>query len=110
MPTRKNISPKADFGRALQQLRALRGVTQEDLLLAASRRHIGRIEQGHQLPSIRVIESLAENLQIHPMTLIVAAYCDDFGIASLEKVLETVRSDLVELASVASANEALDAE
>lgn len=31
---RKNVPPHADFGRALQQLRAAWGVTQEDMLLA----------------------------------------------------------------------------
>lgn len=97
MPTRKNVPPKADFGRALQQLRAARGVTQEDLLFATSRRHVGRIEQGHQVPSIRVIESLAESLQIHPMTLITAAYCPDFGAASVEKILGTVMTDFQKL-------------
>lgn len=33
---RKNVPPHADFGRALQQLRAARGVTQEDMLLATN--------------------------------------------------------------------------
>ncbi|MFT3811862.1 MAG: helix-turn-helix transcriptional regulator [Acidovorax sp.] len=103
MPTRKNPPPKADFGRALQQMRAASGMTQEDLLLATSRRHVGRIEQGHQVPSIRVIENLAETLQIHPMTLVTAAYCPDFDAAAVEKVLEVVKADFLELASDESA-------
>lgn len=74
MSSRKRVPPQADFGRALQQLRAERGMVQEDMLLATSRRHISRIEQGHQIPSIRTIEVLAEQMQIHPLTLVAAAY------------------------------------
>ena len=90
---RKNVPPHADFGRALQQLRAARGVTQEDMLLATSRRHISRIEQGHQMPSIRVIENLAEGLQIHPLTLMVAAYCPEMDATSVKGLLDAVSAD-----------------
>lgn len=34
---RKSVPPQADFGRALQQLRAARGVTQEDMLSTTTR-------------------------------------------------------------------------
>ena len=89
----KSVPPQADFGRALQQLRAARGVTQEDMLLATSRRHISRIEQGHQMPSIRVIESLAEGLQIHPLTLMVVAYCPEMDATSVKGLLDAVNTD-----------------
>ncbi|RID97389.1 helix-turn-helix domain-containing protein [Simplicispira hankyongi] len=94
MPSRKQLRPKADFGRALQVLRAARGVTQEDMLFATSRRHISRVEQGHQLPSIRTIEGLAESLQIHPMTLIAAAYCQGLEPASFDEIIKTMTADL----------------
>jgi transcriptional regulator with XRE-family HTH domain len=97
MGIRKNLSIKANIGRALTQVRAARGVTQEDLLFAASRRHVGRIEQGHQVPSFHVIENLAESLQIHPMTLIAMAYSQEAGAQSVDQVLEAVRSDLLVL-------------
>ena len=96
---RKNVPPHANFGRALQQLRAARGVTQEDMLLATSRRHISRIEQGHQMPSIRVIENLAESLQIHPLTLIMAAYCPEMDATSVKDLLNAVKADFEALIS-----------
>ena len=77
MSSRKRVPPQADFGRALQQLRAARGLVQEDMLLATSRRHISRIEQGHQVPSIRTIEVLAEQMQIHPRGLLVFSAISD---------------------------------
>lgn len=94
---RSTPSRQADFGRALQQLRAARGATQEDLLLATSRRHISRIEQGHQQPSVDTIESLAESLQIHPLTLVTAAYCPIGDSAAVKTLLETVQADLAAL-------------
>lgn len=94
MSPRSQIQPKADFGRALQLLRAARGVTQEDMLFATSRRHISRVEQGHQVPSIRTIESLAESLQIHPLTLVAAAYCQGLEPASFNKIIKTISADL----------------
>lgn len=99
MPSRKNARPHADFGHALQQLRAARGVTQEDILHATSRRHISRVEQGHQVPGIRTIESLAENLQIHPLSLITAAYSQTLDPAAISELLKVVKSDLRALAA-----------
>ncbi len=93
MSSRKRVPPQADFGRALQQLRAARGLVQEDMLLATSRRHISRIEQGHQVPSIRTIEVIAEQMQVHPLTLVAAAYCPDLDAASVHEILKTVEAD-----------------
>lgn len=94
---RTTPSRLADFGHALQQLRAARGMTQEDLLMATSRRHMSRIEQGHQQPSISTIESLAESLQIHPLTLVTAAYCSIDDSASMQALLQTVQADFAAL-------------
>jgi len=87
MSSRKRVPPQADFGRTLQQLRAARGLVQEVMLLATSRRHISSIEQGHQVHSIRTIEMLAEQMQIHALTLIVATYCPDLNGASVNERL-----------------------
>lgn len=93
MSSRKRVPPQADFGRALQQLRAARGLVQEDMLLATSRRHISRIEQGHQVPSNRTIEVLAEQMQIHPLTLIATAYCPALDTNLVNELLRTVKAD-----------------
>ena len=99
MPSRERNPPQADFGRALQQLRAAQGLVQEDMLLATSRRHISRSEQGHQVPSVRIIEALADQMQIHPVTLVAAAYCEDLDVASINEVLQRVKADFKKIAS-----------
>ena len=93
MSSRKRVPPQADFGRALRQLRAARGLVQEDMLLATSRRHISRIEQGHQVPSVRTIEVLAEQMQIYFLTLVAVAYCAELDAASVSELLKTLKSD-----------------
>lgn len=99
MPSRKRSPPQADFGRALQQLRAARGLVQEDMLFATSRRHISRIEQGHQVPSVRTIEMLAEQMQIHPLTLVAAAYCSELDMTSVSELLKVVKADFKSIVS-----------
>ena len=63
------------------------------MLLATSRRHISRIEQGHQIPSVRTIEVLAEQMQVHPLTLVALAYCPELDAASVSELLKTLKSD-----------------
>lgn len=99
MSSRKSVPPQADFGRALRQLRIAQGLVQEDMLLATSRRHISRIEQGHQVPSIRTIEMLAEQMQIHPLTLVAAAYCPDLDTTPVNELLKTVKADFKNIIS-----------
>jgi transcriptional regulator with XRE-family HTH domain len=101
MPTRHTASIQANFGRALKRLRSARGATQEDLLNSTSRRHVGRIEQGHQVPSIRAIESLAASLQIHPLTLVAAAYCSELDGQSINEILKTIHKDFAVLVPIA---------
>ena len=97
MSSRKRVPSQADFGRALRQLREARGMVQEDMLLATSRRHISRIEQGHQVPSVRTLEVLAEQMQIHPLTLIAVAYCPELDATSVSQLLKTLKTDFKDL-------------
>jgi len=99
MPTRHTAPITANFGGALKRLRSARGVTQEDLLTATSRRHVGRIEQGHQTPSMRAIESLARTLEIHPLTLVAAAYCQELDGKLIARLMRTVEEDVAKLIS-----------
>ena len=72
-------------------------MVQEDMLLATSRRHISRIEQGHQVPSVRTLEVLAEQMQIHPLTLIAVAYSPELNATSVSQLLKTLKTDFKDL-------------
>jgi len=45
------------------------------------------------VPSIRTIEVLAEQMQIHPLTLIATAYCPDLDTNLVNELLRTVKAD-----------------
>ena len=46
------------------------------------------------MPSIRTIEVLAEQMQIHPLTLVAAAYCPDLNAASVSELLKIIKTDI----------------
>ena len=97
MSTPKYEQPKAAIHNALKKLRIARGVNQAELAPVISRRHVIRIEQGRQLPSIQMIESLAKGLHIHPMTLLAVAYSPHFQVSAVEKLLDEIRMDVLKL-------------
>jgi|RifCSPhighO2_12_1023870.scaffolds.fasta_scaffold00272_39 transcriptional regulator with XRE-family HTH domain len=109
MPTRHTAPITANFGGALKRLRSARGVTQEDMFTSTSRRHVGRIEQGHQTPSIRAIEGLARTLEIHPLTLVAAAYCQELDGQLIAELMRTVEEDFAKLMSASGSKGAVPA-
>lgn len=67
--------------------------TRRHLIVSHGRRQLSTwVRRAHT--SIRTIEGLAESLQIHPMTLIATAYCQDLELASFDEIIETVKADL----------------
>ncbi|MES4729085.1 helix-turn-helix domain-containing protein [Pseudomonas aeruginosa] len=62
------------FGLALKQLRKQREVTQEDFSAVSSRTYLSTLERGQKGPTIQKLEQLAGVLEVHPATLLIAAY------------------------------------
>ena len=62
----------AGFGAAVRELRAQRGVSQEELahLAGLHRTYVGGIERGERNPSLRNIARLADALDVPPSRLI----------------------------------------
>lgn len=62
------------FGLALKQLRKQREMTQEDFSAVSSRTYLSTLERGQKGPTIQKLEQLAGVLEVHPATLLIAAY------------------------------------
>ncbi|MBO3273985.1 helix-turn-helix domain-containing protein [Pseudomonas schmalbachii] len=62
------------FGLALKQLRKQRELTQEDFSTVSSRTYLSTLERGQKVPTIQKLEQLADVLEVHPATLLIAAY------------------------------------
>lgn len=83
--------PQSSFSQALQRVRRARGVTQEEFDLISSRTYISALERGIKQPTLAKVDSLAEVMNVHPLTLLAFSYCGGRGsaekIASLLKVV-----------------------
>ncbi|RPM29674.1 helix-turn-helix domain-containing protein [Pseudomonas aeruginosa] len=62
------------FGLALKNLRKQRGLTQEDFSTVSSRTYLSTLERGQKALTIEKLEQLAGVLDVHPATLLIAAY------------------------------------
>jgi transcriptional regulator with XRE-family HTH domain len=87
----------ANFGRALQRLREVADVTQEDFGLVSSRTYISTVERGLKSPTLGKIEQLAEVLAVHPLTLLTVAYMDRLTPKEVERTTTLLRAQLLEL-------------
>ena len=84
---------KVAFGHALRQIRLARGVTQEDFSTVSSRTYISSLERGIKSPTLEKVDSLAEALEIHPLTIVAKAYMVRDGI-SQRTLLDMLDSEL----------------
>jgi transcriptional regulator with XRE-family HTH domain len=56
-------------------VRKARGLTQEDFDEVSSRVYISALERGIKQPTLPKVDALAAHLGVHPLTLLVLAYC-----------------------------------
>ncbi|AYW41104.1 helix-turn-helix domain-containing protein [Pseudomonas sp. NPDC077186] len=76
------------FGLALKRLRKQQGLTQEDFSNISSRTYLSSLERGIKGPTIEKVEQLASVLDLHPATILAAAYLiKENGVARRDLVL-----------------------
>jgi transcriptional regulator with XRE-family HTH domain len=75
MDTSQQPTSHRAFGRAIRELRARRGFSQEDLGFASHlhRNYVGAIERGKINPTMRTILRLAIGLHVRPSELLALA-------------------------------------
>lgn len=83
------------FGKALQRIRKAKGISQEAFALTSSRTYVSTLERGLKSPTLSKIDELAEVLDVHPLTLLMAAYLDQD-----ERVIAKARKELDALNSI----------
>lgn len=62
------------FSYSLKVARKARGLSQEDFSIVSSRTYMSTLERGLKSPTLDKIDSLAERMEIHPLTLITLSY------------------------------------
>jgi transcriptional regulator with XRE-family HTH domain len=91
------MRPTAGIGTALQRLREIRNLTQEDFSLVSSRTYLSTVERNLKSPTLGKIEQFAEVLGVHPLTLLAAAYMDRLTPKEIERVTAALRSQLLHI-------------
>ena len=86
--------PTNNFPAALKDARTSLGLAQEAFSLASSRTYVSSLERGIKSPTLSKVDTLAEVLGIHPLTLLTLAYLEDRRTQSAEALIERVAQEL----------------
>jgi len=86
--------PTNNFPAALKGARTSLGLAQEAFSLASSRTYVSSLERGIKSPTLSKIDTLAEVLGLHPLTLLTLAYLEDPHMESAEPLMARVAQEL----------------
>jgi transcriptional regulator with XRE-family HTH domain len=89
---------RENFGFALRALRKLQNMPQEALDGVSSRTYISTLERGLKSPTLDKVDSIANELNVHPLVLVAYTYLRQCTEAEQEAVLRQVQMQLQELA------------
>ena len=87
------MNARKGFAIALRQLRASKGLTQEDFSDVSSRTYLSSLERGMKSPTLAKLEELSNVMEIHPATLLMLTYCKAENI-NLKELFAQVIADL----------------
>lgn len=91
---------KQAFALTLKTVRKDRGLTQEDFSETSSRTYISTLERGKKSITLEKMDQLALTLKIHPLTLVALTYSNIDPNNSLEKLLKTVESEIINITQI----------
>lgn len=82
------------FGLALKKVRHSKKLTQEDFSGSSSRTYLSSLERGRKSPTLEKVDQLAGVLDVHPLTILVAAYMEKEGRTDIHSLLKKVSDEL----------------
>lgn len=81
---------QAAFAIALRRVRKSRNMTQEDFDQVSSRTYLSMLERGLKSPTLNKLEELAQAMQVHPLTLLLATYVEQNSDVPAEELVQLV--------------------
>jgi transcriptional regulator with XRE-family HTH domain len=87
--------PRNNFAAGLRKTRDAQGLSQEDFGLVSSRTYVSSLERGLKSPTLNKVDDLANTLGVHPLTLLVVSYVDDYGKGPVMDLLDRIREELL---------------
>lgn len=85
---------KEFFGETVRSIRRSKGLPQG--AIETNQGYVSELESGLKSPTLAKIAEIAKNLELHPITLLTAAY-EAMGPDSAEQLLNRVASELKNL-------------
>lgn len=84
----------AAFAIALRETRKAKKMSQEDMQTVCSRAYISQLERGLKNPTLSMVENLASQMGVHPLTLLIKTYHLKRPEVSTEQLIEQALSEL----------------
>lgn len=84
----------AAFAIALRETRKAKEMSQEDMQDVCSRAYISQLERGLKNPTLSMVENLASQMHVHPLTLLLKTYQLKHPEVSPEQLIAQVLSEL----------------
>jgi len=85
------------FGLVLKKVRKKKRLAQEDFDSVSSRTYLSAVERGLKNPTLDKIGQLASVMDVHPLSLLAAAYLTQHEGQSLDALLTLVKDQLTAL-------------
>lgn len=82
------------FGIVLKKIRKTRKLAQEDFDQVSSRTYLSALERGLKNPTLEKVSQLATVLNVHPLSILAATYLAQNENATLDDLLNLVRTEL----------------
>lgn len=83
---------KQALGQAIKELRISKELSQETV--GASQSYVIDVERGIKSPTVIKLVELAENMGVHPLTVLAKSYLLADPNLNVEKLLEQLRQEL----------------
>lgn len=89
-----NDATKNNFARALKSIRKSKGLSQEDFSLTSSRTYISALERSMKSPTLNKVDTFAEVLGVHPLTLLTLSYLRTSDDGAVNEFLNLVSEEI----------------
>ncbi|MCB8747000.1 helix-turn-helix domain-containing protein [Rhodoferax sp. U2-2l] len=86
--------PIHNFAKAIRLVRRSKGLSQEDFGVMSSRTYVSTLERGLKSPTLSKIDTLAQVMEVHPLTLLVLSYVEVHDPEALGRMLELIASEI----------------
>jgi transcriptional regulator with XRE-family HTH domain len=82
------------FPQALKKTRTALRLPQEAFSLVSSRTYVSSLERGLQSPTLNKVDSLAAQINVHPLTVLALSYLEPQNKRSADLLLESIQAEL----------------